>query len=100
MAEKKEKEPVEDKDFWYRLRNEQRDMVRGELRKERLGLGARTKEEEKALEEAKHALEASKTKWRVKKLLGIVLILVIIFILYLLYSKGYFVKVPNLLPPA
>jgi cytochrome c-type biogenesis protein CcmH/NrfG len=88
MAEKK-KEPLEDRDFWYKLRNEQRNLVMGELKKEQLEVGRRIQEEQKKFEEAKEALETARVKRRFKKLLIIVLVILFILLIYYLYKQGY-----------
>lgn len=100
MADKKKDEPVEDRDYWYRLRNEQRDLVTGELKKEQLEVATRIQEEQKKYEEAQADLQAAKTKRRFKKLLAIVAFLIIIFLLYYLYKQGYFSKALSYIPPA
>ncbi len=101
MADNKKKdEPVEDRDYLYRLRNEQRDMVMGELKKEQIEVGTRIQEEQKKFEEAQADLQAAKAKIRLKKFLVIITIIIIVFLLYYLYQQGYFGKALSLIPPA
>ncbi len=102
MAEddKKKKEPIEDRDYLYRLRNEQRDLVMGEMKKEQIEVGTRIQQEQKKYEEAKAEVGAARTKRRFKKLLIAVAVILIIFLLYYLNQQGYFGKALSYIPPA
>lgn len=95
----KEKEPIEDRDFMHRLRNEQRDLVMGELKKEQLEVAGRIKEEEKKYEESKGALETTVAKKRFNKLFLVVGVVVFILLMCYLYQQGFFDKMLGLVSP-
>ncbi len=89
MADKKEEEPVEDRDYWYRLRNEQRDLVRAELHKEKTEVDTRIQEEQKNLTEAQAAADTAKAKRKIWRLVPFVMLVAFLLLFYYLYKRGY-----------
>lgn len=95
--------PREDRNFWDKLRGDQRELVMKELKKETTEVERRILEETRKAEEEKGKMADVKAKIMGKKFLRIlvcvIVIAAVIALVYYLYNRGYLGKAYDFLAP-